>query len=95
MTDYIFFQLNLFSDLQEFSNDPPGSVTALMYKGTVLSCKPPLYNPGTPSLHFKATDTFYLRNIFKTRPNFFVMKMLFFFYRQDGKLKPTSEYQLI
>ncbi|CAL1534452.1 unnamed protein product [Lymnaea stagnalis] len=34
-----------FGYLFEFSNDPPGSVTARQYKGTVVSCKPPAFNP--------------------------------------------------
>ncbi|XP_055860983.1 contactin-like isoform X2 [Biomphalaria glabrata] len=34
-----------FGYLFEFSNDPPGSVTAFQYKGTVMNCKAPAYNP--------------------------------------------------
>ncbi|CAL1534451.1 unnamed protein product [Lymnaea stagnalis] len=34
-----------FGYLFEFSNDPPGSVTARQYKGTVVSCRTPAYNP--------------------------------------------------
>ncbi|KAL5009483.1 hypothetical protein ScPMuIL_011788 [Solemya velum] len=34
-----------FGYLMEFSNQPPGSVEAILYQGTFLNCNPPAHNP--------------------------------------------------
>lgn len=41
----IFIQTRV-ADVGEFSNDKPGTRTALKYQGAVLDCKPPSFNPG-------------------------------------------------
>ncbi|XP_025082370.1 contactin-like isoform X2 [Pomacea canaliculata] len=50
-----------FGYIGDFSNDPPGSVRAKRYQGTVINCNPPRYNPDASFQWFKGPGANFLR----------------------------------
>ncbi|XP_041371563.1 contactin-like [Gigantopelta aegis] len=50
-----------FGYLSEFSNDPPGSVRAQLYQGTVIACNPPNHNPAVRYQWYKNSAMNFVR----------------------------------